>query len=56
MAYRREGKPGRRGSDSLSANGLYVVGRHPIPVTIVEMSPQVIHDGGNLIVAHHRSE
>jgi hypothetical protein len=56
MACRREGKPDPRGSDSLSANGLYVVGRHPITVTIIEMSPQVIHDGGNLIVAHHRSE
>jgi hypothetical protein len=40
----------------LSTNSFYLVGRHLIPVTVVEMSPQIIHDGSNLIVAHHRSE
>jgi hypothetical protein len=39
-----------------SANGFYVVGRHIIPIIVFEMSPQIIHDGSNLIVAHHRSE
>jgi hypothetical protein len=45
-----------RGSDGLSTSRSYVVGRHRILVAVVEMSPQIIHDRGNLIVAHHRSE
>ena len=44
------------GDRCLSTYGFYVVGRHRIPVIVTEMSPQIIHDGSNLIVAHHRSE
>jgi hypothetical protein len=52
----REGKAPIRGSDGLPTNGFYVVGRHPIPVIVAEMSPQIIDDRGDLIVVHHRSE
>ena len=40
----------------LSTRGFYIVGSHLIPVIVAEMSPQIIHDGSNLLVAHHRSE
>ena len=46
----------RQRGRSLSTNSFHVVGRHVVPVIVVEMSPQIIHDGSNLIVAHHRSE
>jgi hypothetical protein len=40
----------------LSTNDFHIIGRHVIPVIVVEMSPQIIHDSSNLIVTHHRSE
>src|SRR5271163_2679477 len=46
----------RYGDRYLSTNGFYVVGRHFVSITVVEMSSQIIHDCSNLIVAHHRSE
>jgi hypothetical protein len=51
-----EGKSRSAVSDGLPTSRFYVVGRHRILVTVVEMSPQIIHDRGNLVVAHHRSE
>src|SRR5258708_4819548 len=38
----------------LAANGLYILSGHRILEMIAEMGPQIIHDGGNLVVAHHR--
>src|SRR5260370_25634835 len=44
------------GRSASAANGPDVVGCNRIQVIIVEMGPQIIYHGGDLIVAHHRPE
>src|SRR3979490_1777628 len=46
---------GNKGS-SLPANAPDVLGCHRILKIVAEMSPQIIHHGGHLVVAHHRAE
>src|ERR1700676_2839330 len=44
------------GDQFLSANDFDILWRHRIAVIVAEMSPQIIHNGGNLVVAHHGPE